>query len=193
MPQRIGLYVGSFDPPHIAHKTLVEAARREADLDCVLVLVDLNERYKRMEAKHHREAMVELLVADLAYADTCAPLLRERLAPDAELWELCSAARSLYAPAAIWPIMGASTLDWCLAQASGQRALEGYSIVVNLRDETSQVPASDRLEICTVQAPVLGVSSSEIRQQLFKDGASPWLTPEVQDYIRRNNLYHVAL
>lgn len=38
MPKRIGLFGGSFDPPHIGHKALVDAALQELNLDEVWII-----------------------------------------------------------------------------------------------------------------------------------------------------------
>ena len=38
MTKRIGLFGGSFDPPHLGHKALVDAALQELNLDEVWVI-----------------------------------------------------------------------------------------------------------------------------------------------------------
>jgi nicotinate-nucleotide adenylyltransferase len=46
----IGLFGGSFDPPHNGHVALVEAADRQLDLDRLLVLVSENPGHRRVYA-----------------------------------------------------------------------------------------------------------------------------------------------
>ena len=45
----LGLYGGAFDPPHRGHVELVERAKRELDLERLIVLVDAAPAHKRVE------------------------------------------------------------------------------------------------------------------------------------------------
>ena len=46
----LGLYGGSFDPPHNGHVALVQAAKQALGLDCVIVVVAADPGHKRVEA-----------------------------------------------------------------------------------------------------------------------------------------------
>jgi nicotinate-nucleotide adenylyltransferase len=64
---RIGMLGGTFDPIHVAHVAVAHAARRELDLDEVLVIPAALPPHKlgaRMAPAADRLAMVELAVAD---------------------------------------------------------------------------------------------------------------------------------
>ena len=69
MGQRIGLFGGTFDPPHLGHLAAALAARDALELDRILLVV-ANEPWQKLDkraltAAHHRLAMTELLVKDI--------------------------------------------------------------------------------------------------------------------------------
>ncbi|MDP7067050.1 MAG: nicotinate (nicotinamide) nucleotide adenylyltransferase [Acidimicrobiales bacterium] len=69
MGQRIGLFGGTFDPPHLGHLAAALAARDALELDRILLVV-ANEPWQKLDkraltAAHHRLAMTELLVKDV--------------------------------------------------------------------------------------------------------------------------------
>ncbi|MCY7306403.1 MAG: nicotinate (nicotinamide) nucleotide adenylyltransferase [Rhodoferax sp.] len=64
---RIGLFGGAFDPPHAAHRALIEAALAQLRLDKLLVLPTGQAWHKAraLSPAQHRVAMAELAFADL--------------------------------------------------------------------------------------------------------------------------------
>lgn len=65
--ERVGLFGGAFDPPHRAHRALVEAALKTLPLDRLHVLPTGQAWHKSrpLSAAVHRLAMCELAFADL--------------------------------------------------------------------------------------------------------------------------------
>ena len=68
MGQRIGLFGGTFDPPHLGHLAVALAARDALELDRTLLVV-ANQPWQKVGQRpvteaHHRLAMTELLVQD---------------------------------------------------------------------------------------------------------------------------------
>ncbi|HEY4082846.1 MAG TPA: nicotinate (nicotinamide) nucleotide adenylyltransferase [Burkholderiaceae bacterium] len=65
MALNIGLFGGSFDPPHLAHLALAHAALDQLKLDRVLWVPvgDPWQKPRQLAAPEHRRAMVELLIA----------------------------------------------------------------------------------------------------------------------------------
>ena len=66
MGQRIGLFGGTFDPPHLGHLAVALAARDALELDRTLLVV-ANPAVAKVGQRpvteaHHRLAMTELLV-----------------------------------------------------------------------------------------------------------------------------------
>ena len=66
---RIGVFGGSFDPPHYGHLALAETARVQLHLDCVLFVPAGKPPHKQahtLSAPEHRVAMVQAAIADNA-------------------------------------------------------------------------------------------------------------------------------
>ena len=66
-PLRVGLFGGAFDPPHRAHRGLLEAAQAQLALD-VLHVVPTGQAWHKardLSPAHHRLAMVQLAFGDL--------------------------------------------------------------------------------------------------------------------------------
>jgi nicotinate-nucleotide adenylyltransferase len=66
---RIGVFGGAFDPPHAAHRALVEAALAQLQLDQLRILPTGHAWHKTraLSAAEHRLAMARLAFADLAH------------------------------------------------------------------------------------------------------------------------------
>lgn len=65
--QRIGLFGGAFDPPHLAHTALARAVLQQFELDQLRVIPTGQAWHKSrtLSAAHHRVAMARLAFADL--------------------------------------------------------------------------------------------------------------------------------
>ncbi len=68
--QRLGIYGGAFDPPHLAHHALAQAAVAQYQLDTLLIMPTGQAWHKSrpLTAATHRIAMAELAFADLPQA-----------------------------------------------------------------------------------------------------------------------------
>ena len=67
-PRRVGMFGGAFDPPHVAHRALVQAALQQLQLER-LHLVPTGRAWHKPHAlsdARHRLAMAELAFGDLA-------------------------------------------------------------------------------------------------------------------------------
>ena len=67
LPQRVGVFGGSFDPPHVAHRELAEAALAQLGLDVLHIMPTGQAWHKarQLSAAEHRLAMCELAFGDL--------------------------------------------------------------------------------------------------------------------------------
>lgn len=65
--RRIGVFGGAFDPPHLAHRALLETALHELRLDTVHVVPtgDAWHKPRRLSAAAHRLAMAQLAFGDV--------------------------------------------------------------------------------------------------------------------------------
>ncbi|KIO48806.1 adenylyltransferase/cytidyltransferase family protein [Nitrosospira sp. NpAV] len=187
---RIGIFVGSFNPPHIAHLFLVQDAMQEFDLDLVYVVADRLVKYKVLVNLAHRQKMIDLLFG------ACPGVLTQFSARDkdrfenAELWDIHRTIEEAHLGDDVYLILGASTLQWYVAQFPEHSLEVVRQLIVCLRDEDSIVCSTPAR--CTVQSfvpRIRGASSTQIRNQLARGIPTPLLTPELVAYIAEHNLY----
>lgn len=198
--KRLGIFGGSFDPPHTAHIALAKHAVDQFDLDELRIIPtgDAWHKDRSLTASPHRLAMTRLAFAGVSQAlvdpreidrqgatytvDTLEQLKTEQ--PEAHLYLF----------------MGADQANAFKTWHRWQDILRLATVVVADRrqsDPSGQVsqwhnavsPDVQRLDM-----PSLNVSATEIRAHLAK-GPHPaadmlaWLPAAVQHYIEKHSLY----
>jgi len=193
---KIGVLGGTFDPPHLGHLALAEAAIAQLDLDEV-VFVPANRNpikaIKTVTSPKHRVAMVELLVRDhpqLAYSDMEITRGGPSFTVDT-LTEL-----QMVTPAEYWFIMGADALRNISEWKSPNRLIRLCRIAAAIRpphtvqDVLVRLPEEFKSSIDPIQMTGVELSSTEIRDKIAgRLNVTPWLSPEVLQYIQANKLY----
>lgn len=196
---KIGIYGGTFDPPHLGHMDSARAAMEALGLDRLLFLPAYRPPHKDLSPNsagpEQRLAMVGLMadglgpkaqVCDLEYrregksytADTLRQL-REQY-PEDELWLLMGSDMFLslpnwHEPEIILSLAGA---------AAFARTEETKGGVLEAQAETLR--RTYNAKVCTVKLPAIReVSSTEIRDGKHWDD----LYPPVRGYILMNRLY----
>lgn len=190
-PRRIGVFGGTFDPPHIGHLVAALDARQALELDVVLLVV-ANAPWQKVGSRtvspaEDRLAMVRAAVADapglevsdieiarggLSYtADTLEALQRDE--PDAELFLV------------LGNDAAAGFATWDRHEEVAQRA----RLVVVDRPGTP-TPIDDGFSWTRVDIPELEISSTELRQRVADGRSIRYLTPEgVATSIEERGLY----
>lgn len=189
--RRIGIFGGTFDPPHIGHLVAAIDARQALDLDVVLLVV-ANVPWQKVGARRvspaeDRLAMVRaavedapgLEVSDLEIrrggdsftADTLADLRREE--PDAELFV----------------ILGDDAASGFATWERYEEVAEGATLVVVDRPG-HPAPVDPRFSWVRVDIPELEVSSTELRERVAAGRSIRYLTtPGVASCIEQRSLY----
>ncbi len=194
MPQRIGLFGGTFDPPHVGHLVTAINVRHSLGLDIVILMV-ANDPWQKQGTRQispatDRIAMVRAAVSGVDglvagdeeisrggpsfTADTLAELAAKY--PNAELFTILGddAASGL----STW-----SRIDEVLARSQ---------LVVVDRPGAPETPPAE-FNWLRVESPRLEVSSTDLRSR-FSDGRplDYLLTKSVLDEIYARNLYGAA-
>lgn len=192
--RRIGLFGGTFDPPHVGHLVTAVNVRHALSLDVVVLSVAgvpwQKEGQRRITPGVDRVAMVEAAVAGVqglevgrlevdrggpSYtADTLAEMLTSE--PDARLFTI------------VGDDAAAGLLTW-----------ERYEDVLRLSDVVvvdrpgAPVELPSGIDWIRVEVPRLEVSSTDLRSR-FEDGRPLdfLVTPPVLDVIGRRGLYRPA-
>lgn len=183
----VGLFGGSFDPPHVGHVALARAALEQLDLDELVVLVVADPGHKATETP----AETRLELARLAFEGL--PRTRVELDPYARTVDSLEARR----PADAIFLVGADELADFRRWKRPERVLELARLGVarrpgvpggRLREALARIPAPDR--ILSFELEPVAVSSTEVRDRVARgepiDGLVP---PAVADEIRRRGLY----
>lgn len=200
---RVGLYGGTFDPPHRAHRTVVEACRAQLGLERIVVLPAGTHPLKAAPARasgRDRAALCRIAFAGLAgvevdereieraevsYTVDTLRAFRRELGPDAELYFL----------------IGSDNLGDLPRWRQHHELLRLAEFVVVPR-AGHPVPPDDfasldltpaertRLLAHVLEVTPSAVSSTEIRRRLAAgEDVDAWLQPEVAHEIRRRHLY----
>jgi len=189
--RRIGVFGGTFDPPHIGHLVAAVDAQRELDLDVVLLVV-ANVPWQKVESREisaaeDRLALVRAAVEDAPFlqvsdieirrggpsytADTLAELHRDE--PEAELFV----------------ILGTDAAAGFATWERFEEVAELATLVVVDRPGTP-APVDPRFTWVRVDIPELAVSSTELRARVATGRSIRYLTPAgVASAIADRSLY----
>jgi nicotinate-nucleotide adenylyltransferase len=196
---RIGVFGGAFDPPHVAHQALVQAAQTQLALDRVLVIPTGQAWHKPrpLSAAVHRLAMCGLAFADWPLVhidarettrdgpsytvDTLRQLATEE--PQADFFLLVGAdqARAFTTWRAWAEILQIATI--CVAhRGEAGDTFSAYAFEADYPDR-----------ICHLSMPAMDVSATTIRQRVAAGRAlGPLVCQRVAGYIADHHLYQSA-
>lgn len=192
MPQRLGVFGGTFDPPHRGHLAVAEAARTTLGLDRV-VLVVANDPWKKSPERQVTPA-VDRLALVRALAEPCSGLevsdmeIR-RGGPSYTVTTLRELAAA-HPGVELYLIIGRDLVDdfpsW---HESAQIERLATIVVVDRPGYVTDPRRGWRL----LQVPLVDVSSTVLRERLRAgDDVSHEVTQAVADEIRRRGLYGVG-
>jgi nicotinate-nucleotide adenylyltransferase len=194
---KIGLLTGTFDPIHLGHVALAQAAMRACALDEVWFLVNADPAHKLSATPYSdRLAMVELAIAGQVG-------LQVYLGPQAEAPHVIStfeAIESEYPGSSVVYILGADTFARLDRWQDVQSVVTNASYAVAFRLGTPRHAIADlklrlgelagRLHISQFEFDDHGLASStDIRRKVRAGERSLALDPRVQDYIASHQLY----
>ena len=191
MPQRIGLFGGTFDPPHVGHLVTAVNVRHALQLDVVVLMVAnvpwQKENSRRITPADDRFALVEAAVARVpgleagrieidhggaSYtADTLCALAEQH--PDAQLFT----------------IMGDDAAEsFTTWHRYEEVATKSLLVVVDRPGKAVQLPNQFTWE--HVEVPHLDVSSTDLRARFHDGRPLEFLIPDpVLEVVRERGLY----
>ncbi len=191
VPQRIGLFGGTFDPPHVGHLVTAVNVRHALRLDLVILMV-ANVPWQKaglrsIAAAEARFAMVQAAVADVAGL-VASRVEIDRGGPSytADTLEFLALE---HPGAALFTIVGddaaAKIETW---ERHEEVAARSTLVVVDRPGEPVELPAGFNWE--RVEVPRLEVSSTELRDRCRDGRPLDYLVTEpVLEVIRSLNLY----
>jgi nicotinate-nucleotide adenylyltransferase len=197
--QRLGIFGGTFDPPHLGHLILAETAADSLDLATVLFVpvgVPPHKAARDLRAPaHHRFAMVERAVADNArFAASRVDI--DRPGPHYSV-DMLRLLKHDHPDAEFFFLIGGDSLRDLPTWSRPNELLELSYLGVMRRPGT--VPDLDDLDDCLpgirervrwVDAPLLDISATEIARRIAAGQSVRYRLPDsVCAYIEEHGLY----
>lgn len=198
---KIGIYGGSFNPPHLGHMAAARAASVMLGLDRLLIVPACDPPHKALPAGSPTpEQRLEMaaIMADLLPGAECwdVEIAREGISYTVDTLE---EAKRLWPEAELWLLMGTDMFLTLQEWRNPERILELAGVCAfgrELGDEKRLfAPQREYLsrsfggEIATLSIPdLVEVSSTLIRERLAR-GCGEFLAPSVYGYILRKRLY----
>ena len=199
MPNRIGLFGGTFDPPHLGHLILASEAQTQLELNRLLWILTPEPPHKQdqlITAIEHRLAMVNLAIADNP-AFELSRIELDRPGPHYTLDTIKLIAEQ-NPDADIVPIIGSDSLRELPQWHEPQKIVYACHWIgvmrrpneeTNLDELESQLPGISS-KVHYVDAPLLEIASREIRSRIaIGHSVRYYLPAPVYEYINRYHLY----
>lgn len=198
--ERIGIYGGSFNPPHIGHMDAARSAVSSLGLDRLLLIPAREAPHKSAPegtpAPEQRMEMLRIAAQGLEKAEVC-DLEMKRQGPS-YTFETVEQLRKMYPDAELVLLMGTDMFLSFLTWRNPERIYQNATLGVfcrGLRKEKDAIYAKKGslealgAKVELVGNPIIDISSTQMRRMLiFRFGG--FLLPKgVESYIRENRLY----
>lgn len=197
MKRRVGIFGGTFNPPHIGHVSAAKAFLEQAELDDLIIMPAFIPPHKELDSLVSCEQRLEMCkiafseisgatVSDLEIARKGKSYtyltLEELTSPDAELYFLCGTDMILTMDNWKNPEIIFSLANICYIR----RETDAEKTAL-IEQKCNDYLAKYGAKVLPIDAEVIEISSSEIRNDF--DNASRYLSADVIDYITEAGLY----
>jgi len=194
----IGVLGGTFDPIHIGHLVVGEEARIKLGLSEVL-FVPAGQPWLKLDRNItpavHRAEMVRRAIADNPYF-RLSTLEMDRPGPSYTVDTLTMLRKQLGSGASFFFILGRDTLAELPLWKEPQKVVQLCRLVVPPRLGSRDLKHLEKAipglldKVVQLDMPVIGISSSEIRQRVTQGLSIRYLVPhEVEKYITEQKVY----
>ena len=197
--ERIGIYGGTYNPPHIGHMRAAEYAIEALSLDRLLLIPTGVSPHKEMASgasSADRLEMLRLSAAGLEKAEVSDIEIRRE--GRSYTVDTLRQLKSEHPEAELVLLMGTDMFLSFLSWREPEQIMKLATLAVFFRGEKGEQTKIEaqklsleslgaRVEL--VENPVTASSSTDLRRMLVFGCADPFLMPGVDDYIRERGLY----
>ncbi|MBO5078577.1 MAG: nicotinate (nicotinamide) nucleotide adenylyltransferase, partial [Oscillospiraceae bacterium] len=197
---RIGIYGGTFNPPHIGHIRAAEYALRSMALDRLLVIPSCISPHKKLPegspTPEQRLAMAQAAFGGIRGAEVSD--LELSRGGSSYTYETVEQVKRMYPNDEVLLFMGTDMFLSFDSWRNPENIIKNAALAVFYRgdpEEKQKIEEKTGLflqkgaKVYLVENPVTEISSTQLRRLLVFGCARPFLTPEVLEYIRKNRLY----
>jgi nicotinate-nucleotide adenylyltransferase len=195
---RVGVFGGTFDPPHLGHLIVASDLRYALSLDQLLFVPAGRPPHKNADIvsdDEDRLTMLQLAIAgEPAFSISTADIERTGPSYTADLVEILA---EEWAPADIVFLMGSDSLrdlpTWHEPGRIVRSARLGVArrpgVIVDIESVYEQIPFA-RGRVALVDSPLIGISSTELRARVAARTPITYQVPlAVEEYINERGLY----
>jgi len=198
--ERIGIFGGTFDPPHVGHLILASEARDQLHLDCTIWVLTPDPPHKQgkeISSIEDRLNMVQMAIEE----DEAFSLSRvdiDRPGPHYAV-DTAEILKDTYPERDLIYLMGGDSLEdlpkWYHAEKF-LSTMDGIGVMrrpgddIELSELFQALPELER-KLNFVTAPLLEISAEQIRRRARQNRAFRYyLLPKIYRYIKENQIYH---
>lgn len=189
---KIGIFGGSFNPIHMGHAIIASHIIRNSVLDSLWLMVSPQNPLKEdseLASDYHRLRMTELVSRRIEGVITSA--FEFNMPRPSYTIDTLNALQEKFPDDEFYLVIGAD--NWSLFdkwKAGGEIISKYHILIYPRRGFDIMIPAEyqDRVEV--VEAPIVEISSTQVRQMLARMQSVSFYVPEaVEKYIVKNKLY----
>lgn len=201
--QCIGIYGGTFNPPHIGHIRAAQQAAQMMNLDRVLLIPTGISPHKAMpeNAPTAQQRMQMLCIAAQNLPKLTVSDMELRREGISYTWETVCELKKRYPDAQFTLLMGTDMFLSFPTWKCADQIAQTVSLAVFYRGEKGERDAIDEqmpvvkemgADVTIVRNDVTAISSTQLRRLLAFGCADDFLPDGVVDFIRQNRLYDTA-
>ena len=197
---KIGIFGGSYNPPHKMHLDIANQLIEKNYLDKIIfVPTGMKYEYKNnLIENEHRYHMIELMIQNYNNYYVSDYELKEDVV---YTYQTMDYYKEKYKEDEIYFICGTDNLSYIEKWKRGEYLLENNKFLVISRDSNELKPILENLKdyqknIIVTDVTPMNISSTDIRKWIQENNieeAKKYLDEEVLDYILENNLYKEKL
>ena len=195
--ERIGIYGGTFNPPHIGHIRAAAYAVKELHLDRLLVIPSRISPHKQLPkdspTPQQRLEMLKIATAGLENMEVSdLELNREGTS---YTYQTVQQVRQMYPDAKIYLLMGTDMFLSFHSWRNPELITKDAALAVFYRGDKNEVDAINsrvaevEWEVELIENPIIDISSTQLRRMLVFGCADSFLPQGVGDYIRSHGFY----
>lgn len=187
---KIGIFGGTFDPPHLGHLIIAQTAVENLEIDKVLFVPAANPPHKTerlMAPASHRLAMLKLAIkGNKKFEATALEIQRGGISYTVDTLRNLN---ERYPVAQLFLILGEDNYAEFDSWKSPEEIVRVASLVIYHRSGYGIVQGS-RYPVTELKGPLLELSSTDIRKKVSRGQSIRYFVPkDVASYIKTRKLY----